>query len=51
MIEEDLDEDVEETIQHYARKKRESSNLKGIIAALAIIVVVLVAVYFILFLK
>jgi hypothetical protein len=52
MIEEDLDEDVDETIQHYARKKRESTNLRGIIGAIVIIIiVVLAAAYFILFLK
>ena len=52
MIDEDLDEDVDETIQHYARKKRERTNSRGFIGAIVIIIiVVLAAAYFILFLK
>ncbi len=49
MIEEDLDEDVDETIQHYARKKRESTNSIGIILAIGIIIIVVVAALYILY--
>lgn len=45
----DLDEDVDETIQHYARKKRETSNQRKFIPAMIIILIILVAIslYFI----
>lgn len=50
MIDEDLDEDVDETIQHYARKKREGPNTGLFIISLIVIVVLGIVAYF-LFLK
>lgn len=47
MIEDDLDEDVDETIQHYARKKRETSiHRKYVPAIIIIIILVFVVLYF-----
>jgi len=44
----DLDEDVDETIQHYARKKRETSNHRKFIPMfIFIIILVGVVLYFI----
>lgn len=50
MIDEDLDEDVDETIQHYARKKREGTNTRLFIISVVVIVVLGIVAYF-LFLK
>lgn len=49
MIEEDLDEDVEETIQHYARKKRESTNPRGFLVATIVVIIVVIAVLLFIF--
>jgi hypothetical protein len=49
MIADDLDEaDKEESIQHYARKKREGLGLGGIIGILVLIIFI-VASYFLFF--
>ena len=49
LIDEDLDEDVDETIQYYARKKRETSKNKGFIPAIVIIIILVVLIlYFLL---
>jgi len=48
MMKDDLDEDVNESIQHYARKKRESTNSMGIILAIAIIIIVVVSTVYLL---
>lgn len=45
MIDEDLDEDVEETIQHYARKKREGTNHRSFLWAAIVLIVVLIAIF------
>jgi t-SNARE complex subunit (syntaxin) len=48
LIDEDLDEDVDETIQHYARKKRETSKNKVFMPAIVIIIILVVLIlYFI----
>jgi|WetSurMetagenome_2_1015567.scaffolds.fasta_scaffold146380_2 hypothetical protein len=56
MLDEDLDmaEDLDEynndeTIQHFARKKREGSSYKGLIIAFVVIIIVILAVFFIIF--
>jgi heme/copper-type cytochrome/quinol oxidase subunit 4 len=43
MIEDDLDENIDESIQHYAHKKRENTNSIGLILAIIIILIVVVA--------
>ena len=47
MIEDDLDENIDESIQHYAHKKRENTNSRGLILAIIIILIVVVALIFI----
>jgi len=44
MIDEDLDEDVEETIQHYAHKKREETNPRGFLLVIFVLIVVVIAI-------
>ena len=43
MIDDDLDENIDESIQHYAHKKREKTNLSGFILAVIIILIVVAA--------
>jgi hypothetical protein len=43
MINDDLDEDIDESIQHYAHKKRENTNSRGFVLAIIIILIVVVA--------
>ena len=47
MIDDDLDEDIDESIQHYAHKKRENTNSKGFVLGIIIILIVVVALIFI----
>jgi len=47
MTDKDLDEnDHAETIQHFARKKRERSNSTIIITVLAVVIIIVIAVYY-----
>jgi hypothetical protein len=48
MIDNDLDKDQDETIQHFARKKREATNSKGLIVAIVIIMIAIAALYLVL---
>jgi hypothetical protein len=43
MIDDDLDEDIDESIQHYAHKKRENTNSRGLFFAIIIILIVVIA--------
>ena len=43
MIDDDLDENIDESIQHYAHKKRENTNSRGLFFAIIIILIVVVS--------
>jgi hypothetical protein len=43
MIDDELDENIDESIQHYAHKKRENTNSRGLVLAFIIILIVVVA--------
>ncbi|HMK54409.1 MAG TPA: hypothetical protein VK444_06470 [Methanobacteriaceae archaeon] len=48
MIDDDLDQkNRKESIQHYARKKRENGSLAGVILTLILLIAVVVAVIFV----